>query len=379
MLVNKRSDIIKALLVMWAEEVRLVVDDVITAYKSVMRKLGEKPNTIEHVFEIREWMESIPFTLKTQDDIMRKVNSDYEVLEQFFMPLENEDFSALWEAVGWPQQINKQVHEIANDIKKAWKAMKDAQDWGRILNQRQKLFGQPVVPFADLNKLVREFEPYRNLWVTASDFLKAREVWLDNPLMYVDADTIEPLVNEFYKTIVKCVRVFQDMPKVQKVAVTIRENIDSFRPLIPIIQAVRNPGMKERHWNEFMEKAGITVTMNDKQTFQMCIKQGVADHGELIAEIGELASKEYVIEQSLDKMQADWANKTLEVTPYKNTGTFIMKIADETMQLLDEHLLNTQQLGFSPFKAAFELRIQEWDDKLRLTQRVVDEWIECQG
>lgn len=60
--------------------------------------------------------------------------------------------------------------------------------------------------------------------------------------------------------------------------------------------------------------------MNEKQTFQMCIKQGVAAHGELIAEIGELASKEYVIEQSLDKMQADWANKVLEVSAYKNTG-----------------------------------------------------------
>lgn len=55
-----------------------------------------------------------------------------------------------------------------------------------------------------------------------------------------------------------------------------------------------------------------------------------------------------------------------------------MKIADDTLQLLDEHLLTTQQLGFSPFKAAFELRIQEWDDKIRLTQKVVDEWIECQ-
>ncbi|KAG6458751.1 hypothetical protein O3G_MSEX011030 [Manduca sexta] len=426
MLVTKRSDIIRALLTMWAEEVRLVVEDVIQAYKGVMRRLGEKPNTIEHVFEIREWMESVPFALKTQDDIMKRVNTDYEVLDAFFMPLENDDFKSLWEAIGWPLAITKQVvattefleeeqekfwklhqqdeqtlfdkidmftaqcmaltlqndfnkvHEIANDIKKAWKGMKDGQEWGRVLNQRQKLFGQPVVPFADLNRLVKEFEPYRNLWVTASDFLKAREVWFDNPLMYVDADTIEPLINEYYKTIVKCVRTFADLPKVQHVALTIRDDIDEFRPLVPIIQAVRNPGMKERHWNEFMERAGITVTMNEKQTFAMCLKQGMAEHGALIADIGELASKEYVIEQSLDKMQADWAARAMEVSPYKTTGTFIMKIADDTLQLLDEHLLATQQLGFSPFKAAFELRIQEWDDKLRLTQKVVDEWIECQ-
>ncbi|CAB3221174.1 unnamed protein product [Arctia plantaginis] len=425
-LVTKRENIMKALLVMWSEEVRLVVDDVLQAYKNIMRKLGEKPNTIEHVFEIREWMESIPFALKTQDDIMKRVHTNYEVLDAFFYSLENEDFRALWEAVGWPQQINKQVdettlfleeeqekfwklhqqdeqtlfdridiftaqcmqltlqsdfsrvHEIANDIKKAWKGMKESQDWGRVLNTRQKLFGQPIVPFADLNRLVKEFEPYRNLWVTASDFLKSREVWFDNPLMYVDADSIEPSINEYYKTIVKCIRTFADLPKVQSVANTIRDAIDEFRPLIPVLQAVRNPGMKERHWNEFMEKSGITVTMNEKQTFQMCLKQGVAEHGELIAEIGELASKEYVIEQSLDKMQGDWATKIMELSPYKNTGTHIMKIADETLQLLDEHLLITQQLGFSPFKAAFELRIQEWDDKLRLTQKVVEQWIECQ-
>ncbi|KAG7304694.1 hypothetical protein JYU34_010040 [Plutella xylostella] len=425
-LVNKRSDIIKAVLAMWAEEVRLVVDDVIAAFKTMMRKLAEKPNSIEHVFEIREWMESIPFALKQQEDIMRKVFSDYEVLDAFFMALENEDFNALWEAVGWPLNITKQmvltyefleeeqekfwklhqqdeqnlydkidlftaqcmqltlqndfskVHEIANDIRNAWKGMRDAQDWGRILNQRQKLFGQPVVPFVELNKLVKEFEPYRNLWVTASEFLNAKEIWFDNPLIYVDADAIEPQVNDYYKTIVRCIRTFSDMPKIQQVAILIRDEIDAFRPLIPIIQAVRNPGMKERHWQEFMERAGITITMNDKQTFSMCLKQGVAAHGALIAEIGELASKEYVIEQSLDKMQAEWATKVMEITPYKNTGTYIMKIPDETLQMLDEHLMLTQQLGFSPFKAAFELRIQEWDDKLRLAQKVVDEWIETQ-
>ncbi|XP_052743009.1 dynein axonemal heavy chain 1-like [Bicyclus anynana] len=425
-LVTKRTEIMKALLTMWSEEIRLVVDDVLQAYKNIMRKLGEKPNSIEHVFEIREWMESIPFALKTQEDIMKKVHTDYEVLDGFYFPLENEDFKALWEAIGWPLNITKQVvvttdfleeeqekfwklhlqdeqtlydkidmftaqcmaltlqsdfgrvHEIANDIKKAWKGMKDSQDWGRILNQRQKLFGQPVVPFADLNRLVKEFEPYRNLWVTASDFLKSKEVWFDNPLMYVDADTIEPSVNEYYKTIIKCIRTFADLPKVQHVALNIRDDMDEFRPLIPVIQAVRNPGMKERHWNEFMEKAGITVTMNDKQTFSMCLKQGVDQHAELIAEIGELASKEYVIEQSLDKMLNDWAARIMEVTPYKNTGTFIMKIPDDTLQLLDEHFLTTQQLGFSPFKAAFELRIQEWDDKIRLTQKVVEEWMECQ-
>ena len=56
----------------------------------------------------------------------------------------------------------------------------------------------------------------------STDFLKAKEMWFDNPLMYVDADAIEPMVNDFYKTISRCVRTFYDMPKIQAVAVAIR-------------------------------------------------------------------------------------------------------------------------------------------------------------
>ena len=46
--------------------------------------------------------------------------------------------------------------------------MKKAQERGLLLNTRQRHFGIPVVPFDNLNKLIKEFEPYRNLWITAS-------------------------------------------------------------------------------------------------------------------------------------------------------------------------------------------------------------------
>lgn len=54
------------------------------------------------------------------------------------------------------------------EIRKVWKALKEAQEFGQLLNQRQKLFGAAVVPFDNLTKLIKEFEPYKNLWTTAS-------------------------------------------------------------------------------------------------------------------------------------------------------------------------------------------------------------------
>lgn len=63
--------------------------------------------------------------------------------------------------------INK-IHEMAVEVKKIWKMMKDCQESGLLLNERQKLFGMDVVPFEQLNKLMKEFEPHQTLWITAS-------------------------------------------------------------------------------------------------------------------------------------------------------------------------------------------------------------------
>lgn len=55
-----------------------------------------------------------------------------------------------------------------------------------------------------------------------------------------------------------------------------------------------------------------------------------------------------------------------------------MKVADEILMLLDDHLVNTQQIGFSPFKGNFGERIDEWEAKLKLTQEVIARWMETQ-
>ena len=67
-------------------------------------------------------------------------------------------------------------------------------------------------------------------------------------------------------------------------------------------------------------------------------------------------------------MEAEWENLYFEVTPYKNTGTYIQKTSEETIQLLDDQIVMTQSICFSPYKAEFEKRIDNWERTLRTTQ-----------
>lgn len=67
-------------------------------------------------------------------------------------------------------------------------------------------------------------------------------------------------------------------------------------------------------------------------------------------------------------MQKEWSSITFEILPYKETGTYIMKSPDEASQLLDDHIVMTQSMSFSPYKKVFEERITTWESKLRMTQ-----------
>jgi dynein heavy chain len=72
--------------------------------------------------------------------------------------------------------------------------------------------------------------------------------------------------------------------------------------------------------------------------------------------------------QALDKMVNEWNPINFEIIPYKSTGTFIVKVAEEVSQLLDDHIVMTQSMSFSPYKKPFEERISKWESQLRTTQ-----------
>lgn len=55
-----------------------------------------------------------------------------------------------------------------------------------------------------------------------------------------------------------------------------------------------------------------------------------------------------------------------------------MKISEEQQQMLDDHIVLTQQLSFSPFKGPFEEKIDQWEDKLKVTAEVIEEWMDVQ-
>ncbi|XP_023393798.1 dynein heavy chain 1, axonemal [Pteropus vampyrus] len=423
---KKRKALATSMLDILGKNLHEEVDDICEDFRSISRKIYEKPNSIEELADLREWMKGIPEKLVGLEERIMKVMDDYQVMDEFLYNLSTDDFNDKWAASYWPSKILGQIemvrqqhledeekfrkiqimdqnnfqekleglqlvvagfsthveisraHEIANEVRRVKKQLKDCQQLAILYNNRERIFNLPITNYEKLSRMVKEFQPYLDLWTTASDWLRWSESWMNDPLSAIDAEQLEKNVIESFKTMHKCVKQFKDIPACQEVALDIRARIEEFKPYIPLIQGLRNPGMRNRHWEQLSSEININIKPKANLTFARCLEMNLQDHIESISKVAEVAGKEYAIEQALDKMEKEWSAILFNVLPYKETETYILKSPDEASQLLDDHIVMTQSMSFSPYKKPFEQRIYSWENKLKLTQEVLEEWLNCQ-
>ncbi|KAK3257150.1 hypothetical protein CYMTET_33753, partial [Cymbomonas tetramitiformis] len=108
------------------------------------------------------------------------------------------------------------------------------------------------------------------------------------------------------------------------------------------------------------------------------IGMNLMDHLEKISKVADVALKEYAIETAMNKMEGEWDGQELQVMEYRETGTYIMKVEESITQQLDDHIVMTQAMSFSPFKKPFEDRIAEWEEQLKLASETLEEWVALQ-
>jgi len=105
------------------------------------------------------------------------------------------------------------------------------------------------------------------------------------------------------------------------------------------------------------------------------MEMNLLEHTDAIVDIGEKSGKEYQIETSMAKMKEDWLVIEFGLKDFKTTGTSTVTGFDDAMQILDEHIVLTQTMLFSPFKKPFEAEIEEWNTKLLYVSDCIDEWM----
>jgi dynein heavy chain len=235
---------------------------------------------------------------------IREVMQSFDVLDEFGYRLPKELFRLRWTTFGWPKQVHDQltakdtqlqvdrtqflgemraqqeefkaelidvekkvntfgqytqldkIVKIAQRVEEIKKQLDALEARAHAFNASELLFNVPATDYRDVNKVSKNFEPYYILWTTANEWLKNHEIWRTDSFMHLNGDDVATKVNTYMKNLAKVIktRPIKSNPGCLAIATQIKKEVEAFRPNLPLIIALLNPGMRQRHWDMLNEK-----------------------------------------------------------------------------------------------------------------------------
>eukprot|EP00727_Mastigamoeba_balamuthi_P012891 m51a1_g8224 putative dynein heavy chain axonemal (4742) ;mRNA; r:111319-133683 len=400
--------------------------DIHREFDVLKRRLEERNTTIEMLNDQKTLLTQVPGLVKALQRQVDGLGEYYEMLDEMLHPISNEHLNLRWDLIGWPDRILKRMDEtvavqdrdrsvfykqyvenreqfeekigqlsksanavmrvselsqhdkVVVQINSVLSQIKEAQEMIKVFNRREKLFGIEQTSYPEFNTVIKQLEPYTKLWQTAHDWIVSYDAWMSASFASLKIEQIEDLMNNGGKTMYKLGEYFKSSRSFAQIAHQIRDQIEAFRPHMPLITALRDSSMRPRHLDMLQNEMHIDLKFDDSMTLSTMLTLGLEEKLPYIQKITELAGKEYIIEAALAKIEREWQSASFDVRPYRSPGTYVIRATDDISQMLDDHLVTIQTMGFSAYKAPFESQIALWEDKLRIVLNCLDEWLYCQ-
>ncbi|CAD7943415.1 unnamed protein product [Amoebophrya sp. A25] len=412
---------------------REMTESLLTQYTKIKIALKKPPKDVEELTEIKEYMETVPGELLKLEVEGKKVFDVYDIMvEDFKLKVPQEVTDLKWSCYKGTKDIMDTLAEVRQEHQDTLKAfyreiqdeqyhfddtlteleedisnfvnftdlsdaqsindsaesiterIKSNQEQSKLFNLKESLFGVDAKDYSNLSNMARDWEPFSILWKQAADWQMKKKAYFEGKFDEIDSKDCEERTNTGIKSMFKASKAFtsrgDDYKGVLAITEQIRDQLTDFQQYLPLVVAMRNEGMKERHWQQIQELVGQTIEPEmENFTLQNFIDLGLMDHVNEISDIGDRSGKEFQIERQLAKMKADWEPVEFDCKEfYRTTETYILKGSEEVNMILDEQNVLTQAIQFSPFNKPFIEEIEEWAAKLLYVSECIDMWLKVQ-
>ena len=187
-----------------------------------------------------------------------------------------------------------------------------------------------------MNSLIRDFDPYRKLWEIAMDFDLDKSEYYSGVFLKLNYTVIEKRINQYYmREVNKLLKIFNDSEDeiATSICKELKQDVEKFREKMWIIELLTTEAMikKLSHWKDIWKECELNeIEPNDEMTLQVLIEAKLQNFREIIEEISKRAEKQYGIEKKLNEIVEKMKEIKLEMIPFKNSGTFVLRSLEET-------------------------------------------------
>ncbi|KAJ3049383.1 Dynein heavy chain 7, axonemal [Rhizophlyctis rosea] len=326
------------------------------------------PGRITPIFELSK-KRMLQKKQKAQEDLKGKIEKTGEELDELFDQSHKfQDFS-----------IMSELPEYLKKIRKLETTLATLSETIARINTEEELLEWEKTPFPKYQQTIELVDPYKKLWETASTFQTEYAKWMNGAFRDLNAEEVDASVGEMFRVMFKLTKTFVEQPVPRKVAESVKNKLEKFKSYQPLINVLRNPGLRERHWEAMAKIVGTSIYPDETTSLTKILDLNLAQYLGQFESISDAASKEFSLQKTLSKMKEEWEPLVFNCIEYKDTGTRILSSLEEVQALLDDQIVKVQTMRGSPFVKPIEEEVKTWETTLVTIQDIIDAWLKVQA
>jgi dynein heavy chain len=260
----------------------------------------------------------------------------------------------VWQAVESLNAWKKRCHEL--------------RDREKALAPAMEVFEIPIPDYPQITDCEKDIELLESIWVgVAQAWDEDYSTWKLGPFSNLNPPSLEEAAGKYKQKLLK----MRDLRKWG--AWTAMDNkVKEFMSLLPLIQALGNPGMRDRHWRNLMREVGVAFDPTSSDfTLEKMMDLQFPKFSDFIEELSSTANKEVAIELALKDISAVWKNMEIDLVEYKAIYWKI-RSTEELFQCLEDQSVNVSSMKGSPYYPSFAKELDFWEKTLSTISEIVD-------
>lgn len=183
------------------------------------------------------------------------------------------------------------------------------------------LFGLSLPESPELAQLEKELQTLELVWLLADEWEVAWESYKSGEFWTIQTEEMEEKAQTLFRKLTRLARELKE--KGWEIVEHTRSRVDAFRRTLPLLADLKNPAMRERHWDRVRTVMGVKFDQNSPEfNLEAIIAMQMQKYAEDINEISNAATMELLIEKGLEAIAETWKTMEIEMAPHKDKGIF---------------------------------------------------------
>ena len=230
--------------------------------------------------------------------------------------------------------------------------------------------------FEPYRHLVKTFHHFETLWTTAKDARHNLNQWTSSLFIDLNAELVIKKAQDWSKTVNSLSQIFGSSVNSMKILQEVKVHLDDFSRNTNIITALRNPALRNRHWDLISKVIGLSLHDFSGLRLRQVMDLDLEMVQDILLDISIKASNEHHIETALDAMRSDLSAKEF-VLDIKNSVAYLDD-GYQALAVIEDAIIASQNLLKLNNAGVMISKIDSWIAKLSKAQSLLTNILELQ-